>query len=190
MIRQSILAAIGSALLAMPVSAQSASPAAVVLDSGTRIRVTVASTLHSVTGVIVATRFDSLVVRPDGSGSMMAVPLAQVLRLEVSTGERTTTRRGAVVGLGWGALAGLIVGGVTYRKPDCTGSFICIDLGPGPDMVVGAGIGGLAGLAVGALIGSRAKEIWKPAAGALGGSIGLGAVSSSRGIALVASREF
>jgi hypothetical protein len=186
-----VAAAFAVVLLSVPTSAQNAGPAGPRLDAGTRIRLTVAPSVHAVVGVVIEHRADTLVVRKDADGSTMTIPLGQVVGLDVSHGARTTARRGAVVGLGAGALVGLAVGAVTYRRPNCTDSSFCIDVGPGLDMIADAGVGGLVGLVAGALIGSLSIELWEPATGIVDGRSRVGIAPATRGgVALSASLAF
>jgi hypothetical protein len=186
-----VAAALAVLLLSATASAQDTTRAGPALEPDTRIRMTVASSLRPVTGVVVAHRGDTLIVRTDADGRTMTVPLAQVIRLDVSRGATTNTRRGAVVGLGSGALVGLVLGAVTYKKPDCSDVPFCLDFGPGPDMLVGASLGGVAGAFVGAVIGSARTEIWEPAEGILDERTRLGIAPAPRGgVAFTMSRAF
>jgi len=186
-----VAAALAALLLSATASAQDAMRAGPALEPDARIRVTVASSLRPITGVVVAHRGDTLIVRTDADGRTMTVPLAQVIRLDVSCGATTNTRRGAVVGLGSGAIIGTVAGALSYRKPDCSGAPFCLDFGPVPEMLVGAALGSLAGALVGAVIGSARTEIWEPAEGVLDERTRLGIAPRPRGgVAFTMSRAF
>jgi len=103
------------------------------------------------------------VVRSD-SGDTVTVPRRAVRRAEISRGLQRGTLHGARVGSGFGLFIGLVVGAATYERPDCNPEtdFLCIDFGPGLNMLAGAGIGGAAGAVLGAVIGSQTRmERWE-----------------------------
>jgi hypothetical protein len=65
-------------------------------------------------------------------------------------------------GMGYGFLAGgglgTLIGFATYAPPDCNGSFICLDFGPGLSALAGGMTGGLIGSIVGVAGGSTYKK--------------------------------
>jgi hypothetical protein len=187
------LAAVAVALLPVPARTQTVASAGAPLPAGTRIRVTVATSLDAVTGVVLSHRADTLAVSREAAGDTIAVPVGQVIRLDVSEGTRTFRRQGAKIGLAGGLAIGAIAGAAAYRDPGCggEGAMFCIDLGPGLDIVLGAMIGGAAGALVGVLVGSHPTEVWKRTDVSLAGRPRLGIVPSSRGgVALTASLPF
>jgi hypothetical protein len=175
------LVAVTAQILSATASAQHTPRTLAPLAADTRVRITVAQSLQPVTGVVVAHRTDTLIVRTEADGSAMILPLGQIVSIEVSHGVRRSARHGAFVGLGTGAMVGLVVGAVTYRKADCTHSSGCLDLGPAADMAAGMGVGGLAGLMAGALIGSLPVEHWAPAPTVPEGKQRLGIAPRTRG---------
>lgn len=66
------------------------------------------------------------------------------------------------IGLLLGAGAGALLGAATYRRPDCSQSFICLDFGPGVAAAAGAVVLGVPGMVVGAFAGSSKRERWRP----------------------------
>ena len=177
-----VLAVFAVALLSVPVRAQIVASTEGTLAAGTRIRVTVATLRDPVIAEVLSHRAGTLVVRRELAGDTIAIPVGQVVRLDVSEGARTFRREGALIGLAGGAAIGAIVGAAAYREPACEkGSFMCIDLGPGLEAMADAVVGGLAGALLGSLIGSRTTERWKRMVGPLYDGPRVGIAPSSRG---------
>ena len=65
----------------------------------------------------------------------------------------------SLLGAAGGALLGSMIGLATYEKPDCSNAFVCIDFGPGFNMVAGAFFGGVSGALIGLAAGSSSRKI-------------------------------
>ncbi|HEX6434347.1 MAG TPA: hypothetical protein VFZ87_08880, partial [Gemmatimonadales bacterium] len=90
----------------------------------------------------------------------MAVALNSLAAFERSQGVRSRTGKGALIGLGAGALLGLILGVATFEE--CTG-FCVLDLDRAETGGLGALVGGLFGTGVGMLFGASVREDrWVP----------------------------
>lgn len=94
------------------------------------------------------------------SGDTVTVPRRKVRRVEVSRGLQRGTLHGARVGIAFGALIGVVVGAATYERPDCNPAtdFLCLDFGPGFNILGGMAVGIVGGGLTGALIGSQTRE--------------------------------
>ena len=181
------------ALTALPDSspAQSITSLATPLTEGTRVRVSTAQRREAITGVVVSHSADSLVVKADGDSSTIALPAAQVARLEISRGKRTQMLKGARIGVLSGAALGALAGYAAYEKPDCGAeAWFCIDFGPGFDAAVGAALVGAVGALVGTLLGNQEEEQWRPAPHAMIRDARLGVAPVRGGVALTASLAF
>ncbi len=132
------------------------------VSPGTRVRVTVdAGRATRSTGIFVAYRADSIWLQSIGASRPVPVPRSQVLRLEVSRGQRSYWRLGATVGLLLGtAIGALTVRGKTYGLGDNT---------PTIQVLASMALGGAIGAGVGASIHSDRWQVvpW-PTAGAGG----------------------
>ena len=161
------------------------------LAEGTRVRVSTAHRREAITGVVVSHSADSLVVRSDKDSGAVALSTAQVSRVEVSRGRRSQKARGAGIGFLSGAGIGALVGVALYEKPSCGGeSWVCLDFGPQFDAAVGAILLGGVGALVGTRLGSRERELWRPASGGLGRDARMGIAPARGGVALTASLTF
>ena len=88
-------------------SAATLSAQGIIAKAGSRVRVDAKQPgIWKMTGVMEASRGDSMVIRPDNSDSSIAIPMTQVQRLQVSRG----MRRNAMAALGRGLLSGVAVG--------------------------------------------------------------------------------
>lgn len=97
------------------------------------------------------------------SGDTVTVPQRMVRRLEISRGFQRGTLHGARVGSALGMFIGAVVGAATYQRPDCNPNtdFLCLDFGPGFNILGGMAIGIVGGGLTGALIGSQTRvERW------------------------------
>ena len=125
---------------------------------GTRVRVTAANLVAPVVANFLELRGDTLLLFEEGAGrGLWSVTLDQVRRLEATVGDRNLHRpyvvRGALIGAGVGAVAGLAFA-ATFEPSD-------------PDRKYSRPLSGLLGAALGtglgALIGSRfTAEGWVP----------------------------
>lgn len=87
------------------------------LTAGARVRVT--SPRHDLdryVGTIVELHGDSVAVA--GRQGTRRIAFDDVTALEVSTGTRTQVVRSGLIGLGAGAIVGVVVGLATYEEPD------------------------------------------------------------------------
>jgi hypothetical protein len=138
------------------------------VTSGHTVRIT--SSRHEMqaeVGRVLAASADTIVVQVQGIRTVnhrqvyrtdtLALPLAAIERLEVSRHSGHRTGRGAVVGLGIGAAAGLIIGTTTYQP--CPADNLCI-MAPTSAVqqgIEGAAVFGFIGAVAGALIGSTIR---------------------------------
>jgi hypothetical protein len=137
--------------------------------AGSRVRV-VTPAFGKEEGTAVSVTQDALILRATGDTAYQPIPLAQVTKLDVSTG--TYSRKGTFAGIGLliGAGAGAIAGAASYPKPTCDRrTQICFDklVGPGSrraSAVVGGLLLGLIGAAVGAFVGADPIDKWAPVA--------------------------
>ena len=137
-------------------------------EVGSRLRAVVSFTdsasqaahLGKLHGALVSWEGNRLLLREEARGETLAVPLAQVARLEVSRGLRSNAGRGALIGLVVGVAVGVPLGLAAYE--DTKRAFYGITPSQG-QWVLGFGAGGGAvGALVGALIGEWHKtELWK-----------------------------
>lgn len=134
---------------------------------------------------------DTIVVKTDGDGNTIAVPMVRVTRVDVTGGTRTFRFRGTAVGFLGGATIGALAGLATYQSPNCAGVTFCLDFGPELAALGGATAGGVLGAVVGLLVGSTSTELWDPLSGTRQAGARLGIAPSSRGgVALTASLAF
>ena len=136
---------------------QSVAPAAS-LQPGARVRITQVGESPRV-AILVAKNSEELIVQGPKFETDEAVPLAQITRLEVSTGRHRNLLKGMGLGLGIGGTAGLLLGAVGYQE--CTG--MCI-LGPsdrGESAAFGGILLGTLGLVVGTLVGLPSHDTWQ-----------------------------
>jgi hypothetical protein len=138
----------GFLLEAQPLPAQ--------VEAGSRVRVTTSpATPGRRIGTLVSLDTDTLRWSRWDTTSVIAVPVPSVARLERSTGRRSNTGRGAMIGGLIGAGFGLFLG-IAASTDD--GWDVGVD-----DMAAVTGIVGAGGLGVGAIIGSLSKrDRWEP----------------------------
>lgn len=180
-----------SSMAAHSAQAQVAGASVPTVAEGTRVRVAAAHRGDAITGVVVRHSSDSLILRSDKDSGTVALPTAQLSRLEVSRGRRTQKVRGAGIGFLSGAVIGALVGLATYEDPSCSGeAWVCLDFGPQFDAAVGATLLGGVGALVGTMMGSRERELWRPAPASPGWDARLGIGPARGGVALTASLVF
>jgi hypothetical protein len=134
---------------------------------GSRVRV-LTPAFGEEEGTAVSVTRDLLVLRPTDDTAYQPIPLAQITKLDVSTG--TYSRKGTLAGVGFlfGAGVGAILGAVSYPKPTCDSRVeTCFNnlVGPGSrksSAIVGGAILGLLGAAVGAFVGAQPSDTWAP----------------------------
>jgi hypothetical protein len=134
-------------------------PSLLTLDDGARIRVTAPSFAASPrVGHFIAVRGDTLSMWRDVSLDSVAVPLAAIRGVEMSTWRGSYVKRGAAIGVAAGALAGGLLTGSGNNS--CTG--YCTSYGSRTrTRTLGFFVGGLAGAAAGAAVGYvTSRERW------------------------------
>jgi hypothetical protein len=125
------------------VSSQAVQP-----KSGDRIRLTTTvNALDNRTGRVLTIRSDSLLLQV-APAETLAVALAGVTRLEVSTGRRRYALRGAGLGSLIGGASGAVIG---YASGDDRG-WCCFSAG-GKAVIYGVGLG-VTGLVIGTVVGA------------------------------------
>jgi hypothetical protein len=140
---------------------QAAAPAAS-LQPGTRVRITQPGQQPRIAAVVTGSG-DTLFVRWPEFANTTAIPLAEVSRLEVSTGRHRNVLKGALVGtLSAGAVGG-VLGAATYAPCTSTEAFGCLlePAGRGESALLGGVVGGVLGLIVGTLVGLPSREGWQ-----------------------------
>ena len=138
------------------VHAQASSP----IRGGARVRVT-GSDLgvrgHPV-GTVATLGADTLVMQPDHHTDPLRIPVAQITKLEVSSGKKSRVvsgiGRGALIGFAAGAVFGGVVGGAA-RAAECSG---CGDTGVVGDAFTVGLVGAAAGAVLGGIIGATETE--------------------------------
>lgn len=136
-------------------------------------------------------RADTLMLRPDGTQDSVAVPFAQVTRLDVSRGRKTNVRKGLLIGLLGGATLGAVSAYAAYEEDSCEANqFICIGdmFSRSEETLMGGAVVGLLGAAVGGVVGAIWRtERWERAPlGSSAGRVGL-APARGGGLALAVS---
>ncbi len=115
---------------------------------GDQVRVT-ATDLGRREGTVQLLTTDSLVMRPEyGAPNRLAIPLASVTRLELSTPGGSRAGRGALIGLALGGFGGAAAAGTA-----CGNSTLFED-DAGACAAIGFGVFGASGALVGAIVGS------------------------------------
>jgi len=126
------------------------------LATGDRVRVKVVGNRETLTSTIDSVTADELVLSATGAGQPLRLSLGQLDRIDVSRGQRSQWRKGAVIGLIPGAAFGGLVGVALACDPDIAG---CDDAAA-PALAAGlfgAVVFGAATASVGALIGLAFK---------------------------------
>lgn len=169
--------------LLFPAFAEAQSPT---LAPGARVRVTSPNdALKRHVGVVTEMRGDSIVLA--GASGRRTVALANVTSLDVSMGTRSNVGRYALMGLGAGALVGVV--SVYASADDCeseVGGCFFVDDG-GLEAAAVTVISAL-GLVAGAIAGAAHRtDRWQPVHGSFKASI---APSRSGGVRLALSRTF
>jgi hypothetical protein len=155
-----------------------------VASVGERVRITTPSQhgAYRFVGRVSGVTHDSLTVQGPDAGTR-SVAIADITALEVSNGVRGNGRRGMLYGSLIGIGLGGALGAATYKKPDCTGTFLCPS-GPGLDITAGALLGGVVGVTVGGLWGaSHPSDRWTRRAIS---NVGLAPIAHGRGLAISA----
>lgn len=135
--------------------------------AGSRVRVQTPA-FGKEEGTAVSVTGDSLIFRAADDAAFQPIPLAQITKLDVSTG--TYSRKGMFAGVGFliGAGVGAIAGAESYPKPTCDSRVqTCFNnlVGPGSrksSAILGGVLVGLVGAAVGAFVGADPIDRWAP----------------------------
>ncbi|HSU12956.1 hypothetical protein [Longimicrobium sp.] len=182
MTRRIVPAAALAALASTRLAAQIAPETVRAIAPGTRIRVSAvavedriasrdANDMQWRTGVLHEVTADGIVLQtnPGRADALVTVPFGVIQEVQVSRGNldvRRGARRGVLQGAAAGGMFGVIVLGANalVGNVDCQPGFECDN-----EMPTGAAVaivaGGTAGGAlIGALVGTRAREVWEPAA--------------------------
>jgi hypothetical protein len=131
---------------------------------GARIRFALPPGTPVVLGTAIEARQDTLLVRREESGDTVALPLSQLVRLDISGGTQTHALRGAGIGFLAGAIVGAIAGQSSDRKcsssMESSGWLTC-----GQNAGYGAIGLGVLGAGIGAIVGwVNPTERWQPVA--------------------------
>ena len=139
-----------------------AAQATTTLAPGARVRITSAGSQPRI-GTVVSGTADTLRVRWPQVANDVAIPVAAMSRLEVSTGRHRRVAKGAGLGVLAGGATGVLVGALSYKPCDST-EFLGCFLEP-RSRTQAASWGGLAGGALGLVVGSLAglarHESWQ-----------------------------
>jgi hypothetical protein len=128
---------------------------------GARVRITAAGQKPRI-AVVVARSADTLVVRWPEYTNAVALPFAEISRLELSTGRHRKVLKGAAVGTLSAGAVGAILGAVSYTPCESTEFLGCL-MAPASateSAVVGGVAGGVLGLIVGTLVGLPKRDDW------------------------------
>jgi hypothetical protein len=158
-------------LLAVPsaLHSQAAMVRAWPIAAGSHVRV-LTPAFGKQEGTAVSVTKDSLIFRAANDAAFQPIPVAQITKLDVSTG--TYSRKGTYAGVGLliGAGLGAIAGAASYPKPTCDNRVqMCFNniVGPGSrkgSAILGGVLLGLVGAGVGAWVGSDPIDKWAPVA--------------------------
>jgi hypothetical protein len=155
-----LLAALLLVVLTQPhtLAAQSPGPAAS-LAPGARLRITTRDGEKPRIATLVARTADTLQLRMAGSANTVAMPLADISRLDVSTGQHRNVYKGMILGVLAGGGGGALLGAASYQP--CTSQCLFAPANAGASAVIGGVAGGALGLVVGSLIGAVRVDDWK-----------------------------
>ena len=150
-----LLTALLLVLLARPnVLPGQATTLAAAVQPGARVRITHAGQKPR-TAVVVAHSADSLLVRWPEYTNAVAVPFAEISRLDVSTGRHRRLLKGAALGTLSAGTVGAVLGAATYSPCESTEFLGCLMA------VIGGVVGGVLGLIVGTLVGLPSRDDWQ-----------------------------
>jgi hypothetical protein len=140
---------------------QAAAPAAS-LYPGARVRIARIDEKPLV-AVVIARMADTLVVRAPGLAKPLALPLAEISRLDVSTGRHRNLGKGIFVGIVAGGAIGAGLGAASYEPCTSTEFLGCLGSASdrGESATIGGILGGALGLVAGSLIGAARQDTWK-----------------------------
>ena len=130
------------------------------IQSGARVRVSASGEAYrGLIGTVSGYDSWSIGIKPDNEQSSVWVPLNSVTRLQQSRGQKSNTRKGALIGLLAGGAVGAVVGAFAYEECQEVGFMACF-MSPGSageTAALGGLAGGLLGAGIGALIGASSK---------------------------------
>lgn len=145
------------ALLVGSVSSLSAQTA-LYTSVGQRVRLRTGAASQWLVGTLIAADRDSVQLQVSENARPVSIAWQTVSRFEVRRGGHSNARKGALIGLGLGAIGGGVWG--LADASNCTG-WLC--LSPGQEALGGALLLGGAGALVGAAIGSLSRtDRWEP----------------------------
>jgi hypothetical protein len=133
--------------------------AAAALVPGTRVGITTRDDSKPRVAVVVARTADTLQLQMAGLANTVAVPLAEISRLDVSTGRHRNVYKGMIIGVFAGGAGGALLGAASYQP--CTRNCLFAPSDAGDSGLIGGIAGGALGLVVGSLIGSARVDDWK-----------------------------
>ena len=157
-----LLTALIVVLLARPdvLTGQAAMPEGAV-GPGARVRITQAGQKPRI-AVVVARSADTLVVRWPEYTNPVALPFAEISRLDLSTGRHRKVLKGAAIGTLSAGAAGAILGAATYTPCESTEFLGCLmaPTSASESAAIGGVLGGALGLIVGTLVGLPKRDDW------------------------------
>ena len=131
------------------------------LEPGARVRLVTSALPEDQRVVrIVSTGRDTISFRSERAPITRTVAVRDITAIEVSTGKRRHTLRGAMIGLAAGAGVGAVIGYATYEE--CEGWCMFAPSSPSGSAALNATAGGLIGLVTGTAIGFLTRtEKWQ-----------------------------
>jgi outer membrane lipoprotein SlyB len=133
---------------------------------------------------------DTIVVRVEGRSDSTVLRSADISRLELSRGAHTQVRKGLIIGAISGAVLGAVITYASYKEPDCTNIYGCID-SPIETRSTETAFGAIGGGVLGGLVGAGVGAVWKVENWEYfripGAATGLRVVPTRSGIALSAA---
>lgn len=157
--RRAVLLPLLAVLLPLEAHGRLAAQETRALAVGTRVRVAHASAccVSPQLGTLVSLNADSLVLRPDGSATPLALPRGAVRSVEYRRRTGSHIVGGAVVGLLVGGVAGAVIARAAECDPSCTDEAGLAAMG-------GGATGALGGAVVGAIFGAiMPRTVWRRA---------------------------
>jgi hypothetical protein len=156
-----LIAALLLLLLAQP-DALVGQTAAAALHPGARVRITQAGEKPRVS-IVVAQSAETLLVRSPEFSNTVALPLADISQLDVSTGRHRNVVKGMVLGTAIVGTIGAVAGAISYQPCTSTEFLGCL-LAPesrSDSALLGGVVGGALGFVAGSLAGLVPREQWK-----------------------------
>ena len=140
---------------------QTAAPAATLLP-GARVRITQAGEKPRV-AIVVAQSADTLLVRSPELANTVAMPIADISRLDVSTGRHRSVIKGMALGTAGAGALGAAIWAMTFEPCESTEFLGCLfePESRGDAALMGGAVGGVVGFVVGSLVGLVPREHWE-----------------------------